>query len=71
MIITQADKNLTKLQTLRSDYTFPNVFGALNPNPTLELLDNLWLLRYSNLKVQKILFFATFGVKLHQELIVF
>ena len=63
-----ARRNLTKLQTLGSEYTFPKVFGALNPNPISELLHHLRLLRNPNLKMQKTLFFAIFGVKLHREL---
>ena len=62
-------QNLTNLQTLRPNYTFPKAFGALYLNPTSELLHHLSLLRYSNLKVQKAPFFAILRVKLHRELI--
>ena len=58
-------QNLTKLQTLGPDYIFPKDFGTLNPNPTLELLHHLRLLKYPNLKVQKTLFFAILGVILY------
>ena len=44
------------------------LFGALNPNPTSELLHHVRYSRNPNLKVQKILFFAILGVKLHREL---
>ena len=60
-----------KLQTLGPDYTFPKIFGALNPNPTSELLHHVRFPRNPNLKVQKTLFFAIFGVKLHRKLIFF
>ena len=43
-------------------------FGALNRNPTSELVHHLRLLRYPNLKVQKTRFIAIFGVKLYREL---
>ena len=53
------------LQTLGPDYTFPKVFGALNPNTTSELLHPLRLLRYSTLKVKNTPFFAILGVILY------
>ena len=56
-------------QTLGLNYTFPKVFGALNPNPTLELLHHVRFSRNPNLQVQKTRFFAIFRVKLHRELI--
>ena len=43
-------------------------FWLLYPNPTSGLLHRFRLLRYPNLKVQKTLFFAIFGVKFHREL---
>ena len=55
----------------KSDYTFPNVFGAMNPNPTSELLHHVRFLRNPKLQVQKARFFSIFGVKLHRELIFF
>ena len=58
-------RNLTKVQTLGADYTFPKVFGALNPNPTLELLHHLRFFKFPNLKVQNTQFFAILGVILY------
>ena len=55
-------QDLTKLHTLRSDYTFPRVFGALNLNPTSELLHHLRFFKFHNLKVQNTPFFAILRV---------
>ena len=44
--------------------SFPNVFGGLNPNPTSELLHHVRFSGNPNLKVQKTLFFAIFGLQL-------
>ena len=52
-------------------YTFPKVSGALNSNPTSKLLHRLRFSRNPNLKVQKTLFFAIFGVELLCELCFF
>ena len=56
-------QNLTKLQTLGPDYTFPKVFGALNPNLTSQLLQHVRFSRNPNLQVGKTGFFAILGVK--------
>ena len=58
-------QNLTKLQTLGPEYTFPKVLDALNPNLTSELLHHLRFFKFPDLKVKNRPFFDILGVILY------
>ena len=57
-LITQADKFLNQKQ----DLTCLKDFDSLNPNPGSEFTLYVRLLRYSNLKMRKTVFFAIFEI---------
>ena len=53
-------QNATKFLNQKRDLILPKDFVVLNPNPGSEFTLYVRLMRYSNLKMRKIVFFAIF-----------